>query len=100
LPSILSPVFRFALKVLLGLLAALFAVCVLALALGLVALSLLKSLLTWRKPPLVEMFSQFQRFRSQAVWPSSQARGSSGGRGTGEVVDVEVREIHHDEHLR
>lgn len=99
MPAILNPVFRFALKVLLSLLATLFAVCVLTVALGIIALSLLKSLLTWRKPALVEMFSQFRRFRSQAVWPSTPAGGAYGKRKPGEVVDVEVREIRRDKHL-
>jgi hypothetical protein len=99
LPNSLTPVLRFVLKVLLGLLAALFAVSVLAVALAMVLLSLVKSLLTWRKPPFVEMFGQFRRFRSQASWRGFQPGGQAKQRRPGEVVDVEVREIQHDRHL-
>jgi prepilin signal peptidase PulO-like enzyme (type II secretory pathway) len=99
LPDSLTPVFRFVLKVLLGLLAALFAVFVLAVALGMVVLSLIKSLVTWRKPPLVEMFGQFRRFRSHGEWRGFETGATSRGSRSGEVVDVEVREIRHDRHL-
>ena len=82
-----------ALKVLLGMLAAVFAACVLVVALVLLVISLLKSLLTWRKPALLEAFMQFRRFRAQAVWPRAPAGQSGQGKTAGDVVDVEVKEI-------
>lgn len=84
---------HFILKVALGLLAAFFAACMLVLALGLLVISLLRSLLTWRKPALVEAFGQFRRFRAEARWPQGPPGHGTRERAAGDVVDVEVREI-------
>lgn len=91
------------LKIALGLLAALFAACVLVIALGWLVISLLKSLLTWRKPALVEAFGQFRQLRKQfgqsrqfkvyANWPQGPAGHDAENRTARDVVDVEVKEI-------
>jgi len=86
---------NFFLKLLLGLFAATFTVSLLIAALIVVALSLLASLFTGRKPAPAMVFRRFQQFPHQARWP-----GSPTGKGhaspkpdAGEVVDVEAREV-------
>lgn len=84
-------IFRFILKLTLGLFAAVFALSLLAAALVFVALSLLKSLLTGRKPSPAMVFGRFQQFSPQAMWPGrgDPVRPSTAG----DVLDVEVREV-------
>jgi hypothetical protein len=90
-------IFRFILKLTLGLLAAVFALSLLAAALVFVALNLLKSLLTGRKPAPAMVFGRFQQFSPQAMWPG---RGDPVKPNTaGEVLDVEVREVRNDQRL-
>lgn len=88
-----SQIFRFILKVVLGLFAAVLAVSLLAVALIVFALSLLKSLITGRKPAPAMVFGRFQQFSQQGMWPGSRATQGSPKAASGQIVDVEVREI-------
>ncbi|SFC51518.1 hypothetical protein SAMN05216344_12027 [Polaromonas sp. OV174] len=97
MPNFASRIVRFALKLLLGLFAALFALSLLAAALIVLAFSLLKALITGRKPAPAAVFGRFQQFSSQGMWPGSAKRENS-GRGD-DVVDVEVREVRVDRRL-
>lgn len=74
---------------------------VLALVLSLVALmafvlSLFAALITGRKSAPLMAFSRFQQFSRQRVWPGSPSRQPSARATSGQVVDVEVREIPDD----
>ena len=69
----------------------------LAAALVFVALNLLKSLLTGRKPAPAMVFGRFQQFSPQAMWPGRPAREDAAH--AGNVVDVEVREVRDDRQL-
>jgi hypothetical protein len=92
-----NQIFRFILKLVLGLFAALFAISLLAAALVALALSVLTALITGRKPAPAMMFGRFQQFSRQAMWPAgSRARDGSTQAHGGQVVDVEVREIPDD----
>ena len=64
----ISKILRFFLKLVLGLFAAVFAVSLLAAALIVVVLSLLKSLVTGRKPAPAVVFGRFQRYSPQGMW--------------------------------
>ena len=103
MPSFISSVLRFVLKLVFGLLAAVFALSLLLAALIYVAFSLLISLFTGRPSTPAIMFGQFrrfQRFSPQAMWSGGPAReASSVSPGSGEVVDVEVREVRSDRRL-
>lgn len=94
MPSFISRVFRFILRLVLWTFAAIFAVSLLLASLILLALGLLRSLFTGQKPNPV-VFGRFQRFASQPPWPGAGTREASSTR-SGDVVDVEVREIRDD----
>jgi hypothetical protein len=94
-----SQIFRFILKLVLGLFAALFAISLLVAALIVFTLSLLASLITGRKPAPAMVFGRFQQFSQQGMWPGSRTREDAPKAGTGQVVDVEVREIREDKRL-
>jgi uncharacterized membrane protein len=102
-PSFINSVLGFVLKLVFGLLAAVFALSLLLAALIYVAFSLLVSLFTGRPSTPAMVFGQFrrfQRFSPQGVWSGGPAREASpAAPGTGEVVDVEVREVHSDKRL-
>lgn len=85
----------FIVKLCLGLMAAVFAVSILAAALVVLLLSVLKSLITGRKPAPAAVFSRFQQFSPQGMWPGN-ARQSAAGATSAQVVDVEAREIRDD----
>lgn len=89
----ISKILRFFLKLVLGLFAAVFAVSLLVAALIVVALSLLKSLVTGRKPAPAMVFGRFQRYSPQGMWPGGAGKTSA------DVVDVEVREVRDDKRL-
>ena len=80
--------FRFVLKLVLGLCAAIFAFSLLVATLVVLALGWLKALITGRKPAPSLLFGRFQQF--QQFTP----RGSAPKGAHGQVVDVEAREIH------
>ena len=90
MPTLVGQIFRFFLKLVLAVLGAIFALSLLAAALVVLALSLVKALLTGRKPAPAVVFSRFQRFSPGGVWPGAAGRAPQG---KGEVVDVEVREV-------
>ena len=97
MPRFISQVGRFVFRLMLGLLAAIFAVSLLLAALVILLLGLLKSLITGQKPkPMV--FGRFQRFTAQAPWSGNAMRGA-GAPPAAEVVDVEVREIRDEKRL-
>ena len=94
----ISKILRFFLKLVLGLFAAVFAVSLLVAALIVVALSLLKSLITGRKPAPAMVFGRFQRYSPQGMWPGGTGHDANAPR-AGDVVDVEVREVRDDKRL-
>ncbi len=97
MPSFLSRVLSFFLRLVLWTFAAIFAVSLMLAGLVLLALGLLRSLITGQKPKPV-VFGRFQRFSSQAAWPGATKPGTAAAR-EADVVDVEVREIRSDKRL-
>ncbi len=91
MPRFIRSLVRFVFKLVLGVFAAIFAVSLLAAALVVVLLSLLKALITGRKPAPAVVFGKFQRYSPQGMWPGGRADAEATARG--EVVDVEVREV-------
>ncbi len=79
---------RFAIKLILTVLGLVFAISLLGSALIVVLLSLLKSVLTGKKPAPVVVFRNLQKFAPGGIWP-----GAGKAQNTGDVVDVEVREV-------
>jgi hypothetical protein len=104
-PSFISSVLRFVLKLVFGLLAAVFALSLLLAGVIYVAFSLLVSLFTGRPSTPAMVFSQFRRFQrfspqSQGMWSNGPAREASpASPGKGDVVDVEVREVRSEKRL-
>ena len=92
----MSNLFRFILKLVLGLFAAIFALSLLAAALVMVVLSMITALLTGRKPAPAVVFGRFQKFSPEGMWPQHQARKDNA---TTAVVDVEAREVRDDRRL-
>ena len=74
----------------------LFAVSMIVAALIVVAIQLVKALLTGKKPAAAAVFGRFQRFSPDGLWPR---RSSQTTPKTGDVVDVEVREVREDKQL-
>lgn len=96
----LSQIFRFVLKLVLGLFAAVFALSLLTATLVVLALGRLKALITGRKPAPSQLFGRFQQFTPRGAWPGSNGpRSGAPGHTGGQVVDVEVREIREDKRL-
>ncbi|SFV03607.1 hypothetical protein SAMN05216350_11710 [Polaromonas sp. YR568] len=95
----ISKILRFFLKLVLGIFAAVFALSLLAAALIVVVLSVLKSLITGRKPAPAMVFGRFQRYSPQGMWPGGPAQGNAANQRAGDVVDVEVREVRDDKRL-
>lgn len=95
----ISKILRFFLKLVLGLFAAVFAISLLAAALIVVLLSLLKSLITGRKPAPAMVFGRFQRYSPQGMWPGGAGRDAANAPRNADVVDVEVREVRDDKRL-
>jgi len=96
---LISKILRFFLKLVLGLFAVVFAVSLLVAALIVVALSLLKSLITGRKPAPAMVFGRFQRYSPQGMWPGGAGSDAASTSRTGDVVDVEAREVRDDKRL-
>ncbi len=90
----LSGFFRFVLKLFLASIALVFAVCLLAVGLIAVVLTLLKALVTWQKPTPWVVFQRVQKYSARGQWPSQgfPAQGHQPAPNP-DVVDVEVREI-------
>jgi hypothetical protein len=97
---LLSKILRFLFKLVFAVFALVLGLSVLAAALIMVVLSVLRALLTGKKPAPAVVFRRFQDFQTPGVWPgaSSGAKGSHPA-STSEVVDVEVREVRDDKRL-
>ena len=99
MPSFPSQILSFFLKLILAVFAAVFALSLLAVALCALVFSMLKWLVTGKKPAFAIIWSGF-RSSSHRVWPTSPMRtGRPLAPSAGEVVDVEVREIKADQRL-
>jgi hypothetical protein len=97
LRSFLGSFLRFILRLVLWVFAAVFALSLLAAALVVMTLGLLKALITGKKPQPV-VFGRFQKFSPDTFWPRPGAPDGSAAR-EADVVDVEVREIREDKRL-
>ena len=86
--NFISRLVRFVIKLILVAFGSVFAISLLLAALIVVVLSLLKSLVTGKKPAPVMVFSRFQKFSPSGMWPSAAK-----AQNTVDVVDVEVREV-------
>ena len=89
--------FRFILKLVLAVFGLVLMASLLVAAVVVVVLSLLKSLLTGKKPAIFQTFSRFQAYSPKGMWPGTAGREARGGTARrADVVDVEVREIKHE----
>ena len=79
---------RFIIKLVLVVFGLVFTVSLLLAAIVVLVVSLLKSLITGKKPAPVMMFSKFQKFTPGSMWP-----GAAKAQKTNDVVDVEVRKV-------
>ena len=90
--NFLSQLVRFAIKLALAAFGLVFALSLLLAALVVVAISLLKSLITGKKPAPLMVFSRFQKFAPNGMWPSAAK-----AQNTADVIDVQVREVKPDQ---
>jgi hypothetical protein len=99
LNNFFNQVLAFVLKLFIGVMAAVFAVSLLAAGLVYLLFASVRFLFTGRKPAAAVVFSQLRQYRQSAadgVWPAPGRRTethSAQRRPTPDVVDVEVREI-------
>ena len=91
--NLIGQIFRFILKLVFGLSAAIVAVGLLLLALMWVALGLLKSLVTGRKPVPAMAFARFQQFSQRQTGPGKRTFPDKPKAASGQVVDVEAHEV-------
>ncbi len=91
--NLVSQVVRFVFKLFLALFAILFAVSLLCAALIAFAVSLITGLITGKKPASAVVFSRFQQFSRQGIWPVNPAGTNAHRASPGQVVDVEARDI-------
>ena len=91
MPNFFSQLIRFTVKVVLAFLGVIFAISLLLAAVVLFLVSLLKWLITGKKPAPFVIFSQFNRFRSGGGWAKTAQT-----KHTADVVDVEAREVDAD----
>lgn len=89
--NFISRLLRFIIKLVLAAFGLVFALSLLAVALVVVVLSLLKSLITGQKPAPAMVFGKFQKLSPGGMWPAATRRDDSAK--AGDVVDVEVREV-------
>ena len=89
--NIISRLVRFVIKMILAAFGLVFAISLLLAALVILVVSLLKALITGKKPAPVMVFSRFRQFAPGSMWPN---RGKP--ENTNDVVDVEVREVKPD----
>jgi hypothetical protein len=87
---------RFVLKLVLAAFGLLFAVSLIAAALIVVMIQLVKALVTGKRPAPAMVFGRLQRFSPEGLWPGTSSKPESK---TGDVVDVEVREVREDRQL-
>jgi hypothetical protein len=94
--NLIGQLLRFVIKLILTVFGLVFAISLLMAALIVVVLSLLKSVVTGKKPAPVVVFRKFQKFAPGAMWP-----GAAKAQNASDVVDVEVREVQvNDEPLK
>ena len=89
--NFIGRLFRFIIKLVLAAFGLVFAVSLLAAALVVVVLGLLKSVITGKKPAPVMVFGKFKKFSPGEMWPATFKQHDSAR--PGEVVDVEMREV-------
>lgn len=100
----LSKLFRFLIKLVFVASAAVMALGLLAVALVVLVFSLMKALITGKRPAAAVMFRRFQNpqnFPTNGPWPAASPRSNATATSpsTGEVVDVEAREVRDDKRL-
>ena len=91
--NFISLIFRFILKLVFGLSAAIIAVGLLLITLTVVVLSLLTSLVTGRKSTPSRVFARFQQFSQRRTWPGNRTFSDKRKAGLNQIVDVEAHEI-------
>ena len=92
-----SRVFRFIFKLVLTAFGLVLVVSLLAATVVMLVLSLLKALVTGKKPAMAVIFKRFQPYSPKGMWPGGTDRAvKEGPARVGDVVDVEVREIRSD----
>jgi hypothetical protein len=89
--NLISWVVRFVIKLILTVFGLVFAASLLLAALIFVLLSLVKAVITGKKPEPLMVFGRFQKFAPGDLWP-----GAGKAQNTSDVVDVEVREVQAD----
>ena len=95
--SLFSRILRLVLTLVLAAFGLVFMVSLMAAALVVVVLALLKGLITGKKPAVSMTFNRFQRYAPKGRWPGAASRDvQNGAAKNGDVVDVEVREIRND----
>ena len=94
MPRFISRVLFFVLRLVLLTFSAIFAISLLLASLILLAVGLLRALFTGQKAKPVDL-GRFQRFSAQATWGKGKNLGAAPVN-SGDVVDVEVREIRQD----
>ena len=99
MPNLTSRILSFFLKLIFAVFAAIFGLSLLAVALGALVLSMLKWLITGKKPAFAIIWSGVRK-SPHRMWPAAPGRkGARRAPGTGEVVDVEAREVRADPRL-
>ena len=99
MPNLTSRILSFFLKLIFAVFAAIFGLSLLAVALGALVLSMLKWLITGKKPAFAIIWSGVRK-SPHRMWPAAPGRkGSPRAPGAGEVVDVEAREVRADPRL-
>jgi hypothetical protein len=74
--------------------AAIFTLSLLFAAVVVLIFSVLRALLTGRKPAPAMVWGRFRDFRAQSAWPGQgPGRHAQGGQAPAEVVDVQAREV-------
>ena len=99
MPSFSSQILSFFLKLIFAVFAAVFALSLLLVALGALVLSMLKWLITGKKPVFAVVWSGLRK-PPHRIWPAAPGhKGAPQAPGAGQVVDVEAREIKADPRL-
>lgn len=86
--NLIGGLIRFFIKLVLGAFGLVFVISLLLLALIVVVLSVLKAVVTGKRPAPAAVFGRFQKFAPGNKWP-----GATRPEPKADVVDVEVREI-------
>ena len=97
MPTFSSQILSFFLKLIFAVFAAVFALSLLAVALGALVLSTLKWLITGKKPVFAVVWSGLRK-PPHRIWSTAPGHAPQAP-GAGQVVDVEAREIKADPRL-